>query len=145
MDSITLSKRWATILSRFSSNVGRRVSNLKPDLRRSKASLSSTSVTESDDADPSLPPPSPVIPTSEQALEDLIESAMSEYLSTHPHLEAIPKDVIDTLISTNYTRVKDQVYLDYMGGCLLPESLVQSHADFLKSHILGNTHSDSPR
>lgn len=168
MDSVTFARRWKKIVGRLSSNVGHRVTNLKPDLHRSKASLSSSSATGSDDSDTNSSIPSPAIPTSEQSLpkigieddtdpnSETIEAAMSEYLATHafplsspddPNTVIGPKDAIDTLISTDYTRLKDQnqVYLDYMGGCLLPESLVTSHADFLKSHILGNTHSDSPR
>lgn len=35
--------------------------------------------------------------------------------------------------------------MDYMGGAIYPESLVQVHAEFLKGALLGNTHSESNR
>lgn len=38
-----------------------------------------------------------------------------------------------------------ETYVDYMGGALYPESLVDVHAEFLKSCVLGNTHSESNR
>ncbi len=37
-----------------------------------------------------------------------------------------------------------QVYLDYTGGNLYPESLLDQHFNHLRSHVLGNPHSTNP-
>lgn len=42
-------------------------------------------------------------------------------------------------------RERAETYVDYMGGAIYPESLVQVHAEFLKGALLGNTHSESNR
>lgn len=54
---------------------------------------------------------------------------------------------IDTLRGREYKRLKrsGEVYMDYMGASLYPESLVRSDATFLRRAVLGNTHSFSPR
>jgi selenocysteine lyase/cysteine desulfurase len=51
-----------------------------------------------------------------------------------------------TLRQQEYRRLDEEghVYLDYTGGGLYPESLVQGHAFFLQTHVLGNTHSENP-
>ena len=36
------------------------------------------------------------------------------------------------------------IYLDYTGGCLYPESLIQKHESFLRNGIYGNPHSTNP-
>lgn len=36
------------------------------------------------------------------------------------------------------------VYLDYTGGCLYPESVVNAHQQFLRSAVYGNPHSTNP-
>jgi len=36
------------------------------------------------------------------------------------------------------------IYLDYTGGCLYPESLIQKHESFLRNGIYGNPHSKNP-
>ncbi|KAG8804633.1 hypothetical protein FRC17_005928, partial [Serendipita sp. 399] len=53
---------------------------------------------------------------------------------------------LDRLRKKEFSRVDKarEVYVDYMGGCLWPKSLVTNHANILKSGIFGNTHSDSP-
>src|SRR5690242_16724416 len=38
----------------------------------------------------------------------------------------------------------DNVYLDYTGGCLYPESLVKAHHEFLQQAVYGNPHSTNP-
>ena len=56
---------------------------------------------------------------------------------------------LDALRRTEFSRVdaphSRETYVDYMGGALYPASLVSVHADFLKSAVMGNTHSASPR
>lgn len=39
---------------------------------------------------------------------------------------------------------QNQVYLDYTGGNLYPDSLLNKHFDFLKKSVLGNPHSTNP-
>jgi hypothetical protein len=55
--------------------------------------------------------------------------------------------ILDTLRRSDFSRLDrtGETYVDYMGGAIYPESLVHVHTDFLKSHILGNTHSVSNR
>ena len=64
--------------------------------------------------------------------------AYPEYKLTRP---------IDALRESEYKRLKqsDEVYMDYMGASLYPESLVRSNSAFLCCTILGNTHSISTR
>lgn len=64
--------------------------------------------------------------------------AYPEYKLTRP---------LDTLRKCEYKRLKrsDEVYMDYMGASLYPESLVRSNSTFLRQAILGNTHSFSTR
>jgi molybdenum cofactor sulfurtransferase len=53
---------------------------------------------------------------------------------------------IDELRDTEFRRLGDQklVYLDYTGGGLYPASVVERHATFLTTHVLGNPHSVNP-
>lgn len=55
--------------------------------------------------------------------------------------------IVDSLRRSDYARLtrSDETYVDYMGGALFPESLVQIHSDFLSRNIMGNTHSVSNR
>lgn len=55
--------------------------------------------------------------------------------------------LLDSLRETDYTRLEttQEVYADYMGGALYPESLVRLHSEFLSTSVLGNTHSASNR
>lgn len=54
---------------------------------------------------------------------------------------------LDQLRKREFSRLgkSKEVYVDYMGACLYPESLITEHATSLKSAVMGNTHSDSPR
>lgn len=54
---------------------------------------------------------------------------------------------LDTLRKSEYKRLKrsDEVYMDYMGASLYPESLILSNSTFLRQALLGNTHSFSTR
>jgi molybdenum cofactor sulfurtransferase len=40
--------------------------------------------------------------------------------------------------------VRGDVYLDYTGSALYPDSLVRAHAELLRESVFGNPHSDSP-
>ncbi|KAJ7642009.1 PLP-dependent transferase [Roridomyces roridus] len=52
---------------------------------------------------------------------------------------------LDTLRRSDYRRLDTtgEVYADYMGGAIYPESLVHVHTEFLDRSVLGNTHSIS--
>jgi molybdenum cofactor sulfurtransferase len=52
----------------------------------------------------------------------------------------------DTLRRTEFSRLdrRGQVYLDYTGAGLFPESLVDRHAELLRNSVLGNPHSENP-
>ncbi|KAH8110424.1 PLP-dependent transferase [Phellopilus nigrolimitatus] len=69
------------------------------------------------------------------------KSAFDTFLNTYPEYQQTW--IVDSLRRSDYTRLirTDETYVDYMGGCLFPESLVQIHSDFLSRNIMGNTHS----
>lgn len=54
---------------------------------------------------------------------------------------------IDDLRKREFKRLRDseEVYMDYVGASLYPESLVRSNSAFLSRTILGNTHSINAR
>jgi hypothetical protein len=64
--------------------------------------------------------------------------AYPEYKLTQP---------VDSLRKREYKRLKqsDEVYVDYMGASLYPESLIRFNSTFLRRAVLGNTHSSSTR
>ena len=68
----------------------------------------------------------------------LFLQAYPEYKLTRP---------IDALRKREYQRLKrsGEVYVDYMGAALYPESLIHSNSTFLCQAVLGNTHSFSAR
>jgi len=68
----------------------------------------------------------------------------ADFLKRYPAFDSIP--LLNTLRRREYKRLDQQghVYLDYTGGGLYPESLVQDHADFLQKRVLGNPHSQNP-
>lgn len=53
---------------------------------------------------------------------------------------------LNTLRQKDFARLDEQehTYLDFTGGQLYGESLLQQHHQFLKSHVLGNPHSINP-
>ena len=55
--------------------------------------------------------------------------------------------LLDSLRKSDFKRLEKsgEVYVDYMGGSLYPESLVRMHSTFLQGNVLGNTHSASNR
>ncbi len=70
--------------------------------------------------------------------------SFNDFLSRYPQYNSSP--ILNTLREQEYQRLdaRNQVYLDYTGGGLYPESLVQEHADFLLTYVLGNPHSQNP-
>lgn len=74
-----------------------------------------------------------------------LKEAFDSFVDVYP--EYRQTWILDSLRRSDYTRLTrtDETYVDYMGGCLFPESLVQIHADFLSRNIMGNTHSVSNR
>ena len=63
-------------------------------------------------------------------------------LKAQPSLRALS---VDDIRRTSFARLGDQVYVDYMGGCIAPEQLIRWHSTFLQNEVLGNTHSISQR
>ena len=53
---------------------------------------------------------------------------------------------VEDLRRREYSRLaeQNQVYLDYTGACLYPESLVRRHLDRLTEGVFGNPHSSNP-
>jgi len=71
--------------------------------------------------------------------------AYLSFLRAYPEYElTLP---IDTLRKHEYKRLElsGEVYMDYMGASLYPESLIRHNSTFLCETILGNTHSISTR
>src|ERR1700761_1729538 len=64
------------------------------------------------------------------------------YLKAQSYLSATSLDDIRRIA---FNRLGDQVYVDYMGGCLAPEQLIRWHLHLLQTEVLGNTHSVSQR
>ncbi|KAG8871284.1 hypothetical protein FRC20_010727 [Serendipita sp. 405] len=85
------------------------------------------------------------LPTSERrAAKKHLESEFEAFLRQYPRYK--DTECLDRLRKSEFSRLEkaNEVYVDYMGGCLWPKSLVTGHADILKSGLFGNTHSDSP-
>lgn len=74
-----------------------------------------------------------------------LNAAFTAFLDLYPEYQQTW--TIDSLRRSDYSRLvrNDETYVDYMGGALFPESLVQIHSDFLSRNIMGNTHSVSNR
>ena len=68
----------------------------------------------------------------------------NDFIQRYPDFDNFP--ALNALREREYRRLDalGQVYLDYTGGGLYPESLVQEHADFLLNSVLGNPHSQNP-
>lgn len=73
-----------------------------------------------------------------------IKSDYSSFIEKYPIYKET--SVLDRLRKVEFERLEkaNEVYVDYMGGCLWPKSLVSGHAAILESGLFGNTHSDSP-
>lgn len=70
--------------------------------------------------------------------------AYASFLAKYPTYK--DTGALDKLRKDEFSRLEkaNEVYVDYMGGCLWPKRLVEEHASLLKSGLFGNTHSDSP-
>jgi hypothetical protein len=101
---------------------------------------------KSDHHDTLLPPP---LYDEKLATADLVEDELS--LAYKSFLEKCPEYkltwLLDSLRKSDFTRLDrtGEVYVDYMGGALYPESLVRLHSAFLHRSVLGNTHSVNNR
>ncbi|KAI5119823.1 hypothetical protein M0805_004758 [Coniferiporia weirii] len=86
-----------------------------------------------------------VRPEDRSSLEDSpeIKDAFDAFIDAYP--EYRQTWIVDSLRRSDYGRLTrtDETYVDYMGGCLFPESLIKIHSDFLSRNIMGNTHSVS--
>jgi hypothetical protein len=115
----------------------------------------------SNDTQPTRPSPDTAKPgprlrgkdSSPNQLVDLYHSLFHRdshraYLSfLHAYPEYKLTQPVDSLRKREYKRLKqsDEVYVDYMGASLYPESLIRSNSTFLRRAVLGNTHSSSTR
>jgi len=94
----------------------------------------------------SLPPPlyDERFPTADLVQGDSA-TAYKSFLRQHPEYKLTW--LLDSLRKSDFKRLEKsgEVYVDYMGGSLYPESLVRMHSAFLQENILGNTHSVSNR
>ena len=94
----------------------------------------------------SLPPP---LYDERVATADLVQgdsaTAYESFLRQYPEYKLTW--LLDSLRKSDFTRLErsGEVYVDYMGGSLYPESLVRMHSAFLQENVLGNTHSVSNR
>jgi len=72
-------------------------------------------------------------------------TAYKSFLRQHPEYKLTW--LLDSLRKSDFKRLdkSGEVYIDYMGGSLYPESLVRMHSTFLQENVLGNTHSVSNR
>ncbi|GJE88298.1 PLP-dependent transferase [Phanerochaete sordida] len=89
--------------------------------------------------------------TSEQAppscktdVSDPARSAYTLFLKQFPEYSTTA--TLDELRQREYRRLDQtgETYVDYMGGSLYPESLVDLHMELLRRKVLGNTHSINP-
>jgi molybdenum cofactor sulfurtransferase len=71
-----------------------------------------------------------------------VRKAKERFLGANPQYKLTK--AIDTLRAREYRRLKGEVYLDYTGAGLYPESLVREHAKLLRKGTFGNPHSLSP-
>jgi len=98
--------------------------------------------------DPYVPLPPPLY-DERFSTADLVQgdsaTAYKSFLRQHPEYKLTW--LLDSLRKSDFKRLEKsgEVYVDYMGGSLYPESLVRIHSAFLQENILGNTHSVSNR
>jgi len=94
----------------------------------------------------SLPPP---LYDEKLITADLVQgdhaTAYKSFLRKNPEYQLTW--LLDSLRKSDFKRLEKsgEVYVDYMGGSLYPESLVRMHSTFLQENVLGNTHSVSNR
>ena len=75
--------------------------------------------------------------------EDETSVAYKDFLKEYPQYQLTW--IVDSLRRSDFRRLdrNSETYVDYMGGSLYPESLIQVHTEFLNRSVLGNTHSVS--
>ena len=68
----------------------------------------------------------------------------ADFQKRYPDCQEFP--LFQELRQREFRRLDQQghVYLDYTGGALYPDRLVREHAEFLRSTVLGNPHSQNP-
>ena len=94
----------------------------------------------------SLPPP---LFDERVVTADLVQgdslTAYKSFLRQYPEYKLTW--LLDSLRKSDFTRLErsGEVYVDYLGGSLYPESLVRLHSAFLQENILGNPHSINNR
>jgi len=76
---------------------------------------------------------------------DSRDCSYAKFISQYPEYQLT--SILDALRRSDFTRISQtgEVYADYMGGALYPESLVHRHCTFLNQNLFGNTHSVSNR
>ncbi|KAM5537953.1 hypothetical protein V8D89_008429 [Ganoderma adspersum] len=104
---------------------------------------SSSSVSDRDEKRSFDPPPVYALSTTPDIPEHAALLAYKAFLKEYPQYQLTW--ILDALRRTDFARLdrSGEAYVDYMGGSLYPESLIQVHANFLQRSILGNTHSVS--
>ena len=104
---------------------------------------SSSSVSDRDEKRSFDPPPVYALSTTPDIPEDAALVAYKAFLKEYPQYQLTW--ILDALRRTDFARLdrNGETYVDYIGGSLYPESLIQVHANFLQRNILGNTHSVS--
>lgn len=104
---------------------------------------SSSSVSDRDEKRSFDPPPVYAFSTTPDIPENAALLAYKAFLKEYPQYQLTW--ILDALRRTDFARLdrNGEAYVDYMGGSLYPESLIQVHANFLQRSILGNTHSVS--
>lgn len=114
---------------------------------QNEKSLAPSYLQGSEDAcDTSLPPPLYDEKLSSASLvQDDFSLAEKSFLKKYPEYKLTW--LLDSLRRSDFTRLDrtGEVYVDYMGGSLYPESLVRLHTAFLNRSVLGNTHSVNKR
>ena len=104
------------------------------------------SFTQAKDHYASLPPP---LYDESLVTADLVQgdsaNAYKSFMRQYPEYKLTW--LLDSLRKSDFKRLEKsgEVYVDYMGGSLYPESLVRMHSTFLQENVLGNTHSVSNR
>jgi len=78
-----------------------------------------------------------------QCLKPDIDADFAEFLQRYPNYAN--SQHIDRLRAEEFTRLENnsETYLDYTGGGLYPESLIDTHCQLLKTRVFGNPHSHS--
>jgi hypothetical protein len=81
--------------------------------------------------------------TPPKTLDDQLSVSYTNF--THAYPEYCLTHALDHLRHHDYTRLErsKEVYVDYMGGSIYPESLVEQHSELLRNSTYGNTHSIS--